>query len=108
MTGWRARLGFLVPAGTPEEAVRKLFAATNKIWTAPDRERRQHQLIGVITEGRTESSTELTDTEWRDLFDATDLLALGSIELAQDSHGKWALKAKPQRQAPPVPKAGGK
>ncbi|QXC59354.1 recombinase RecT [Aquihabitans sp. G128] len=81
---------------------RKMFARTAKIWDGEDRqgqEARRKGLLLLITNGRTDSSSELSDEEWRDLDDSLELLELKSNELHLDSHGTWVLKPIPAGRA---------
>lgn len=70
----------------------KMHALVGEIWGKGERESNRQRLISALTEGRTESSKDLTDGEWTDLFEALDAIKAGSMELHLDAWGKWIVR----------------
>jgi hypothetical protein len=83
-------------AGATSGRNKKMRALVNEAW--PDEssdlaDARRKALIGVVSDGRTTSSKDLTDAEWDGLFVALDQLVAKTMELHLRSSGDYELRA---------------
>ena len=87
---------------------RKMWALVADAWPDEDtqgRDSRRKGLIAFVAEGAT-SSKDLDEAGWRDLFDALELIKVGSHELFLQADNRWVLQPK-RPTPPPAPKRGG-
>ncbi len=83
-------------AGATDGRNRKMWALVAEAWPEEEqalKDKRRKALIEVVTDGRSESSKELTDAEWDDLFVALEQIAAGAMELHLRSNGDYELRA---------------
>jgi len=71
----------------------------------PGRDKRRKGLIRFV--GSCDSSKDLDEAGWRDLFDSLELIVVGSHELHLTSNGEWDFRPKVAQRAPSVPKSSG-
>ncbi len=78
--GRNAKMHALVAEAWPDEAKDEL-------------ERKRKHSIAATTNGRTESSKELTDDEWTQLFEALEEIKAGAMRLKQSANGgTWGFE----------------
>lgn len=100
-----ADLGLTVPSGDPRN--RKMWALVADAWPDEDRASRDTRRKGLIRfVASCDSSKDLDEAGWRDLFDSLELIKVGSHELHLDRNGAWKFQPKRTRTAPAVPKSG--
>ena len=86
---------------------RKMWALVADAWPDEDqagRDKRRKGLIRFV--GSCDSSKDLDEAGWRDLFDSLELIAAGSHELHLTSNGEWDFRPKVAKRAS-VPKSSG-
>lgn len=81
---------------------RKMWALVTDAWPDEDaqgRDSRRKGLIAFVADGA-KSSKDLDEAGWRDLFDALELIKVGSHELFLNADGRWVPQ--PKRPTPPL------
>lgn len=80
------------PGATKDRNGRMWALVAETGWDEADRDSFRRALITVVTEGRTESSKDLSGEEWSELFDGLEVIGSGSMELHQRGTGEWELR----------------
>jgi hypothetical protein len=79
----------------PDTRQKKMHALVANAWPEHPATMRDHwrkTLIGHVTAGRTESSKDLTDTEWSALYGVLTDIADGKVELFRRATGDYELR----------------